>query len=98
MLVLLPQQVKDGIPYLSKVGTLEVDFRLEGQILICRTIDQPGLIGQVGSILGEANVNIGFMKAGRNLLTLKVDEDPTEETLKKIGEVPAVQEHIFLKM
>lgn len=66
--------------------------------MICKTIDQPGLIGRVGSILGEANVNIGFMKAGRDFLTLKLDEDPTEETLKKIGDIPAVQEHIFLKM
>ncbi|KAK4741153.1 hypothetical protein SAY87_024741 [Trapa incisa] len=91
-------QVKNGVPYLSKLGPFEVDFALEGRILICRSFDQPGLIGRVGSILGEANVNIALMKAGRKLLTLKLDEDPTEETLKKIGEIPAVQEYIFLKM
>ncbi|OWM64827.1 D-3-phosphoglycerate dehydrogenase 1, chloroplastic-like isoform X2 [Punica granatum] len=91
-------QVRDGIPYLTKVGIIEVDCPLEGRILICKTIDQPGLIGGVGSILGEAKVNISFMKAGRTLLIIKLDEDPAEETIKKIGDIAGIQEHIFLKI
>ncbi|XP_030472608.1 D-3-phosphoglycerate dehydrogenase 3, chloroplastic-like [Syzygium oleosum] len=98
-------RVKDGLPFLTKVGNFEVDVRLEGCILLCRAIDQPGLIGKIGSILGEANVNIGFMKATRTtmnsensecMISIKLDDQPTKETLKKIGEIAAIREFVFL--
>ncbi|KAK3420534.1 hypothetical protein EUGRSUZ_G01365 [Eucalyptus grandis] len=98
-------QVRDGLPFLTKVGNFEVDVRLEGCILLCRAIDQPGLIGKIGSVLGEANVNIGFMKYMRtavdsekfqSMISIKVDDQPTKETLKKIGEITAILEFVFL--
>ncbi|XP_050898798.1 D-3-phosphoglycerate dehydrogenase 1, chloroplastic [Lathyrus oleraceus] len=46
-------RVKDGVPHLTKVGSFEVDVSLEGSIILCRQVDQPGMIGKVGSILGE---------------------------------------------
>lgn len=98
-------QVKDGLPFLTKIGNFEVDVRLEGCILFCRGIDQPGSIGKIGSILGEANVNIGFMKVTRtavdsenleSMISIKLDDQPTKETLKKIGEIAAIREFVFL--
>ncbi|KAK1290170.1 hypothetical protein QJS10_CPB18g00255 [Acorus calamus] len=44
-------RVKDGIPHLTLVGSFSVDVSLEGNLIFCRNIDQPGMIGQVGSIL-----------------------------------------------
>ncbi|XP_030544032.1 D-3-phosphoglycerate dehydrogenase 3, chloroplastic-like [Rhodamnia argentea] len=95
-------QVKDGLPFLTKIGNFEVDVLLEGCILLCRAIDQPGSIGKIGSILGEANVNIGFMKVTRtavdseSMISIKLDDQPTKETLKKIGEIAAIREFVFL--
>ncbi|KAL4598434.1 hypothetical protein ACB092_11G059700 [Castanea dentata] len=43
-------QVKDGIPHLTRVGSFEVDVSLEGSIILCRQVDQPAMIGSVGSI------------------------------------------------
>ncbi|KAJ1397342.1 S-adenosyl-L-homocysteine hydrolase, NAD binding domain [Sesbania bispinosa] len=97
-------RVKDGIPHLTKVGSFEVDVSLEGSILFCRQVDQPGMIGQVGSILGEENVNVSFMSVGRiaprkqAVMAIGVDEQPKKETLKKIGEIPAIEEFVFLKL
>ncbi|KAF2318659.1 hypothetical protein GH714_009651 [Hevea brasiliensis] len=97
-------QVKDGIPHLTKVGSFEVDVSLEGSLILCRQVDQPGMIGKVGSVLGEENVNISFMSVGRiaprkqAVMAIGVDEQPKKETLKRIGEIPAIEEFVFLKL
>ncbi|XP_057495529.1 D-3-phosphoglycerate dehydrogenase 1, chloroplastic-like [Actinidia eriantha] len=97
-------KVKDGIPHLTRVGTFEVDVSLEGSIILCRQVDQPGMIGKVGSILGDENVNVSFMSVGRTgprqhaVMAIGVDEPPSNNTLKRIGEVPAVEEFVFLKV
>ncbi|KAE9611722.1 hypothetical protein Lal_00011606 [Lupinus albus] len=97
-------RVKDGIPHLTKVGSFEVDVSLEGSIILCRQVDQPGMIGKVGSVLGQENVNVSFMSVGRiaprkqAVMAIGVDEQPSKETLKKIGDIPAVEEFVFLKL
>ncbi|XP_077238273.1 D-3-phosphoglycerate dehydrogenase 1, chloroplastic-like [Tasmannia lanceolata] len=97
-------RVKDGIPHLICVGSFSVDVSLEGNLILCRQVDQPGMIGRVGNILGEQNVNVSFMSVGRTaprkqaIMAIGVDEEPDKETLKKIGDVPAVEEFVFLKL
>lgn len=73
--------------------------------MLCIVDDQPGLIGKIGSILGEANVNISSMKADKvalrtrsMMISITVDQQPNEETLKKVRDVPAVQELVFLML
>uniref|UniRef100_A0A0D6R955 D-3-phosphoglycerate dehydrogenase n=1 Tax=Araucaria cunninghamii TaxID=56994 RepID=A0A0D6R955_ARACU len=97
-------KVKDGIPHLTKVGDFSVDVSLEGSLILCRQIDQPGMIGKVGSILGSENVNVSFMSVGRTaprrkaVMAIGVDDEPAKETLKRIGEIPAIEEFVFLKL
>lgn len=97
-------KVKDGIPHLTKVGAFQVDVSLEGSLILCRQVDQPGMIGSVGSVLGEENVNVSFMSVGRiaprkhAVMAIGVDEEPSKGTLTKIGEIPAIEEFVFLKL
>ncbi|KAF4348464.1 hypothetical protein G4B88_017820, partial [Cannabis sativa] len=97
-------KLKDGKPHLTKVGSFEVDVSLEGCIILCKQVDQPGLIGKVGSILGQEKVNVNFMTVGRiaprrqAVMIIGVDEDPSKEVLKKIGEISAIEEFVFLKL
>ncbi|KAK9282109.1 hypothetical protein L1049_005021 [Liquidambar formosana] len=97
-------KVKDGIPHLTCVGSFSVDVSLEGNLILCRQVDQPGMIGRVGNILGEHNVNVSFMSVGRTvrrtkaIMAIGVDEEPDKESLNKIGEVPAIEEFVFLKL
>ncbi|KAL3725708.1 hypothetical protein ACJRO7_030697 [Eucalyptus globulus] len=97
-------RVKDGIPHLTKVGSFEVDVSLEGSIILCRQVDQPGMIGTVGTILGEENVNVSFMSVGRialrkqAVMAIGVDDQPSKETLKRIGDISAIEEFVFLKL
>lgn len=98
-------KVKYGIPHLTCVGSFGgVDVSLEGNLILCRQVDQPGMIGQVGNILAEHNVNVSFMSVGRTsrrkkaIMAIGVDEEPNKEALDKIGAVPAIEEFVFLKL
>ncbi|KAF5174870.1 D-3-phosphoglycerate dehydrogenase [Thalictrum thalictroides] len=100
----LEGKVKDGLPHLTKVGSYDVDVSLEGNLILCKQVDQPGMIGKVGTILAEENVNVSFMTCGRSaprkqaLMAIGVDEKPSKEALKKIGDIPAIEEFVFLKL
>jgi D-3-phosphoglycerate dehydrogenase len=97
-------KVKYGTPHLTCVGSFGVDVSLEGNLILCRQIDQPGMIGLVGNILGEQNVNVNYMSVGRMsrrkkaLMAIGVDEEPNKEALANIGAVPAIEEFVFLKL
>uniref|UniRef100_A0A7C9A7B6 D-3-phosphoglycerate dehydrogenase n=1 Tax=Opuntia streptacantha TaxID=393608 RepID=A0A7C9A7B6_OPUST len=97
-------RVKDKIPHLTCVGSFGVDASLEGNIILSMQVDQPGMIGTVGNILGEHNVNVSFMSVRRTsrrqkaIIAIGVDEEPSTEVLKKIGEVPAIEEFVFVKL
>ncbi|CAM8983396.1 unnamed protein product [Rhodiola kirilowii] len=96
-------RVKGITPYLTKIGCFNVNVSLEGSLLLCRQVDQPGIIGKVGKILGAENVNVGFMSVNRTALkqavmTIGLDDEPSKETLKKIGDIQAIEELVFLKI
>lgn len=97
-------KVKYGTPHLTRVGCYDVDVSLEGNLILQRQVDQPGMIGLVGTILAEHNVNVSFMSLGRTyrrkmaIVAIGVDEEPTKEALRDIGAVPAIQEFVFLKL
>jgi D-3-phosphoglycerate dehydrogenase len=102
--ITLEGKVKDGVPHLSKVGNFNVDVSLEGSIILYRQVDQPGMIGKVGSILGEDNVNIAFMSVGRTLrgldaiVAIGTDEIVSKPALQKLTDIPAIGELVFLKL
>jgi D-3-phosphoglycerate dehydrogenase / 2-oxoglutarate reductase len=56
--------VMHGEPRIVRVVRYWTEFVPEGYILFCRNLDQPGMIGQVGSVLGKAHVNIRHMDVG----------------------------------
>ncbi|KAJ6720027.1 FORMATE DEHYDROGENASE 1 [Salix viminalis] len=96
--------VKHGVPHLTRVGSFSVDASLGGNLVLCRQVDRAGMIGQVGNILGEQNVNVSFMSVGRTagrrnaIMAIGVDEEPNLESLEKIGQVPSIEEFVFLKL
>ncbi|KAL2321455.1 hypothetical protein Fmac_025834 [Flemingia macrophylla] len=97
-------KVKFGEPHLTCVGSFDVDVSLEGNLILCRQVDQPGMIGIVGNILGDQNVNVSFMSVGRTsrrkkaIMAIGVDEEPNTDALDNIGAVPAIEEFVFLKL
>lgn len=99
----LAGEVVNGVPYLTKVGDNMVEVALVGSLLLGRQQDKPGMIGQVGTILGSAGVNISFMTvartaAGEALVALGVDETPDHATLEKVMAIPSIEEVTFIDM
>ncbi len=56
--------VMHGEPRVTRVGRYGTEFVPEGYVLFCRNLNQPGMIGRVGTLLGKANVNIRHMDVG----------------------------------
>ena len=52
-------------PRLLEFDGIDIETPLEGNLLVCRNMDVPGVIGKIGSILGEHGVNIANFALGR---------------------------------
>ena len=76
-----------------------VEAPLAGTMLIVENDDQPGVIGEVGTILGRHHVNIANFALGRSescaVGVVNVDETPAstglDETVQEIRRVPAIR-------
>jgi len=68
----------------------------EGYLLACENRDRPGMIGALGTLLGQFNVNISFMNVGRHekrgtaLMVLTMDESLTQEQLAQVRQIPDI--------
>ena len=97
-MVSLRGTVSHGEAHLTGINEYDLDLHLEpGILLISRHDDRPGFIGEIGSLLGQANVNIGFMQLGRDhprglaLMVLGVDDPIAPEIVARLLSVPAVK-------
>ncbi|EEP73869.1 D-3-phosphoglycerate dehydrogenase [Micromonospora sp. ATCC 39149] len=65
---------------LTEVDGFDVEIGAEGILLFLRYVDRPGVVGTVGTLLGEAGINIAAMQVarreagGETLMTLTVDQ------------------------
>ncbi len=68
-----------------------VDVPIEGYLLLTKHTDKPGLVGRVGTVLGENDVNISSMQVGRRnprgeaLMILTLDEPVPTAVRDRIG-------------
>ncbi|HEX3472204.1 MAG TPA: phosphoglycerate dehydrogenase [Silvibacterium sp.] len=88
---------------LLSLNGIDIEAPLEGTVLTIRNQDVPGVIGRVGTILGEHRINIANFalgRAGRDrrlpqgmaLAVVQVDGDVTEAVLKALRGVEAIAE------
>ncbi|MCH2200659.1 MAG: phosphoglycerate dehydrogenase [Fuerstiella sp.] len=77
---------------LVRLGRYPLEAFLDGILLIYRHHDMPGLIGFIGTTLGQHNVNIANMTLGRqnndaggdSVAVLNLDSEPSQEALDEI--------------
>jgi D-3-phosphoglycerate dehydrogenase len=93
----------EDAPRLLHVDGIEVEAPLERNLIYLRNRDVPGVIGKVGTILGEASINIADFSLGRRaaekgsdqpreaIAVVHVDGHVTEEVLAKLRKIPAVE-------
>ena len=84
-------------PRIVKIQEHNIDASPEGNLLIFENTDPPGVVGAIGRVLGEGNINIANMSLSRNkvggqaLSILNVDSAVDAATLKKIEAIPGIQ-------
>jgi D-3-phosphoglycerate dehydrogenase len=71
-----------------------VDLVPQKHTLFIRNEDMPGMIGKIGTVLGEHGINIGNMAVGRGApgsraaMAITVDEPVPEQVIKDLLEIP----------
>jgi D-3-phosphoglycerate dehydrogenase len=80
-----------------EVDGLALEFRPEGTVVFLRNRDVPGVVGSVGTILGEAGINIGNFSLARGhgeraAAVIAVDTAPPPAVLDRLRGLPAVEE------
>ncbi len=83
--------LQHGEPHIVAVLDQWIDFPATGIILLTSHCDRPGIIGKVGTMMGETDINISFMHVGRQgprmdaVMALGLDDMPPESLLNEIG-------------
>lgn len=97
--------VMRGETHIVRVGDYWVDIvPIGGYFLFCDHLDRPGMIGSVGKITGDANINISAMHLGRlksrgqALMILALDESLPEKQRQQILALPGVQTAKLVKL
>ncbi|MGB6001573.1 MAG: ACT domain-containing protein, partial [Thermoanaerobaculia bacterium] len=67
-----------------------LEFRLKGHLLVLRNRDVPGVVGKVGTLLGDAKVNIAEIHLARRqggdeaMAVLRLDEELAPEVVDRL--------------
>ncbi|MGB0052743.1 MAG: ACT domain-containing protein, partial [Terracidiphilus sp.] len=98
-------------PRLLAFDGIDVEAPLEGALVVCRNLDVPGVIGRIGTILGQQGVNIANFALGRErmgpqhtgqivkaLAVVQVDEPVTEQVLEALKVIEALLEAKLVKL
>jgi len=83
-------------PTIVLVDGYRVDAPPYGHALIVHNVDKPGMIGRVGSLLGEHDINIAGMHNGREqiggeaIMVLNVDDEVPKRVRDELTEVEGI--------
>jgi D-3-phosphoglycerate dehydrogenase / 2-oxoglutarate reductase len=95
---------KGNQPRIVSINSREVEVAAEGKLLVLENIDQPGMVGTIGTILGRANVNIADMSlsrltpGGTAYMVVRVDTEPAEKARHEIKAHPAIKMAKFVHL
>jgi D-3-phosphoglycerate dehydrogenase len=85
-----------GRPRIIEVRDIPMDLEVTPHMLFIRNVDKPGFIGHLGTLLGEAHVNIATFNLGREhaggdaICVVAVDEAITDDVLAAVRALPNV--------
>ena len=74
-------------PRLLAFDGMDIEAPLEGSLLVCRNLDVPGVIGNIGTVLGQQGVNIANFALGRERNRERTREQAEAGPLKALSVV-----------
>jgi D-3-phosphoglycerate dehydrogenase / 2-oxoglutarate reductase len=97
--------ISDGRANVVQIDEYELHLPpTPGYLLITRHNDRPGMIGLVGTVLGEADINISSMQVGRKtrrgdaLMLLSVDEPIPPAVIERIRQAASIASIKVIKL
>ena len=87
----------DHRPRLVNMLGREMEVTPQGTMLLVENNDVPGVIGNVGTLLGNLNINIAAYLLNRNgendkaFAVIRVDNPLTKSDLKKLSQIEDIQ-------
>ncbi|WP_456450466.1 phosphoglycerate dehydrogenase [Hydrogenimonas sp.] len=89
----------DNVQRIVEINGFALDVEPKGRMILFKNTDVPGVIGDVGRILAEHQVNIADFRLGRDksgmaLAVIIVDNDVSEEVLE---ELDALEASVYVK-
>jgi D-3-phosphoglycerate dehydrogenase len=87
----------DGLGRITIFDQFYLDMVCQGTYIYIRNTDTPGVVGKIGTLLGENNINIaGFelsrLKGGDAISFISVDNDVSKQVLDRIQAIPGIIE------
>ena len=88
----------DGELRITSIDAFPVNVTPSSHMLFTRHRDMPGIIGKLGSLLGEHNVNIASMQVGRKIvrgdavMVLSIDDPVPAALLEELTAIDGIQE------
>ena len=82
----------DQVEKLVEINGRSFDIRAAGDVVLIEYTDRPGALGQVGTLLGEAGVNIEAAQMSQtrdkvsSVILLRVDQPVPDDVLAPIGQ------------
>lgn len=88
--------IMHGQPYIVKIGDFWISFVPAGTLLYTEHVEQPGILGRMGTLLGDHGINISFVQVGRHtrggrgIMIMGVDDVLSEGVLAAVAQLPSV--------
>ncbi len=94
------------MPRLIRLDQYRLEAYLDGKLLVFTHLDVPGIIGRVGSVFGNHDVNIGQMSVGRAgsnpggtaVGILNLDSTPPQAAMDEVLQIDAIQSIRLLEL
>ena len=88
--------VMRGEPHIVSIDGYWLDFLADGWLLVSEHTEGPGILGRVGTLLGQADVDISFVQLGRRgrgqrgVMVLGLDDPADAEVLAALMTLPSI--------
>lgn len=95
---------EDDQPRVVAIDGLRLSVILAGHKLVTWQTDEPGVVGRVGSLLGEEGVNIAEMQVGRAaprtnaIMVMSIDDVPSTGAQDKVCELSGIEKARFVTL
>jgi len=90
------------LPRIIKLNNREIEITPEGTLLMIENRDTPGIVGLLGTLMGEEGINIANMSLHRTpenkraLAVFELDSIPGDETIKRIEKVDGIMRTLLI--